>query len=359
MVMAQFHSDSEEEQEQAREGEGEDAGAEEENARRRQHPSNEPQSATSHTNDMLAAMVLDNLPNFSNFFVNDGDSDDDGVGIGCGDGDGDGDSDCNGDGSAGGPFGKFAREQPAAEASAVTSSEPTMRNNSNSKKVASTSASAAEAVEAAACFDDDGLPLCDSPPSPLSATERVESAEQLRARRKRRAASAAAVGVGTVSGRDLRILASPMKSNIQRGVGNGRPLKDAAAAAAINTRMEGYVMREVGSSWKKRYLILQGTILKVLKTAPPVYKGRQSVSSRKGDVAEYMIVSKDTKIKLNQRNKVEILIEMPAQGFKTKIRCGGGQGDRAVAAAWLQVLSNSRRIAKETIRAQLKAAQAN
>jgi hypothetical protein len=71
-----------------------------------------------------------------------------------------------------------------------------------------------------------------------------------------------------------------------------------------------------------------------------------------------MIVSKDTKIKLNQRNKVEILIEMPAQGFKTKIRCGGGRGDRAVAAAWLQVLSNSRRIAKETIRAQRKAAEA-
>eukprot|EP00038_Savillea_parva_P015071 m.12946 g.12946 ORF g.12946 m.12946 type:complete len:1623 (+) comp2994_c0_seq1:35-4903(+) len=105
------------------------------------------------------------------------------------------------------------------------------------------------------------------------------------------------------------------------------------SARAMETCREGVLWREIGTSWKKRYVSLQDSMLKIHKTA--------KASSK---VTEYFNITASSNVGFASGNK-SFLLSFPDRGYTLRLKANKS----VEATEWVRVLSNACRIAAHSL----------
>ena len=169
-------------------------------------------------------------------------------------------------------------------------------------------------------FDEDGLPIeqndADNEDAYMHMLEATKS--PTRARR-------ATIRINlteNLKAEELLVLASPkVKRKATKHL--SKPVR------AFQTRIEGVLSREVGTTWKKRYFVLHDTMLKIYK----------SKSGASGKATEYFNITRTSEVARFGDNIFQISI--PEKGYIVTMRTSS----KKVVSEWVRILSNSCRIA--------------
>ena len=187
-------------------------------------------------------------------------------------------------------------------------------------------------VEEDTLFDEDGLPISAFEPTmdddgKLIMELGLDSTGAVALRNK---AHLKPLSDNRISRADLCMIASPARKT-------KKTLKVSSLAASYDTRKAGYAHTSVRSTMKRRYLQLQGSMLKIYKTCPKSAKP-QSTLRRKPKEAEYLNMSADTTI--TRISKLELDLHFPLSGTTRRLRLT----NEVEAEDWMRVLQNSARI---------------
>ena len=147
-------------------------------------------------------------------------------------------------------------------------------------------------VDDVAIFDADGLPVsrgdCKSFASWVPPEENLNN-EPSSCSTLSSASQQQTTRINQLSTKELMMLASP------KGARKAAAKKLGPVAASLDQRREGPCFMGTGTLWKRRYLVLQGTILKVYK------------QQKKKNNAEYVILSPETRAKRTAKRELALL----------------------------------------------------
>ena len=176
------------------------------------------------------------------------------------------------------------------------------------------------AVDDEVVFDADGLPVCRGDRSSFAPWEvQDEEEEEVVANPAATAAAAAHNSrVNQLSTKELMMIASP------KGTRKAAAKKLGPLAASLDQRREGSCFMGTNSTWKRRYLVLQGTILKVYK------------QQKKQSKADYVLLSPKTRAKRTAKRELALLTESNGTQVTSRFRFSS----KMECTEWVRVIQN-------------------
>ena len=170
-------------------------------------------------------------------------------------------------------------------------------------------------------FDEDGLPI-EQNDAETDDTFMVGLPETAKSPTRARRGTIRINLTENLKAEELLVLASPKATR--------KATKHLSKSVrALQTRIEGVLSREVGTTWKKRYFILHDTMLKI-------YKSKSGMS---GKASEYFNITRTSEVARFGDNIFQISI--PEKGYIVTMRASS----KKVVSEWVRILSNSCRIA--------------